>query len=135
MVKSMVYGIMIILQLKGLDENQQRLLRKKRHQIMKKTNLVRVTNGVYLFPFEKRIPTDEEFFGFQRIWELLNELDVEARYFATTEVKPELAATTHSKKNRVFGQGYFLVRPFKRELWIHRKNQTDTTDIEPLDSD
>jgi len=104
--------------LEELSESKRRLFRKKRQQLMKKINLVRIKNGVYLLPFEKRKPSINEIRVFEQIEDLIRESHVKARYFVASQVKPQTQMTVgplEELKKGIFSGGeiYFVLEPIK----------------------
>jgi len=117
----LVHGLMILTYLEELSESRRRLFRKKRHQLMKKINLIRIKNGVYLLPFENSKPSENELRAYEQIESLILEFNVKALYFAATRVKiqvcvdlPSVNADTRMSEFDPSGmESYFVVSPIK----------------------
>lgn len=119
----LVHGLMILANVKELSENKRRLFRKKRYQLMKKTNLKRIKNGVYLLPFENPKPSVNELWDYEQIESLMLEFNVKAQYFAATQVRigdcvtvPSFDDDTRISELGVHLSGietYFLLSPIK----------------------
>jgi len=84
---------------------------------MKKTSLERIKNGVYLLPFGNPEPSENEVRAFERIEDLIRELNVEATYFVATKVEPEhLAEEPRFENGRLDPSSanvYFVLKPIK----------------------
>jgi hypothetical protein len=80
----------MVVDMKELSESDNRLFRKKRRQVARRTNLKRLKNGVYLLPFENpRSPSSKEIYAFEQVEELMNDFDVKVSYFAASQVDVE----------------------------------------------
>jgi len=83
-----MYGLMVIIDLSDLRESGRRLFRKKRNQLMKRTNFHRIKNAVYFIPFKKFVPSGKEVEDFEQFWSLIRKFHVKALYFMISLVKP-----------------------------------------------
>lgn len=105
----LMHGLMIITNLKELSESNSRLFRKKRKQLMKKTNLKHVKNGVYLIPFENTEPSEGEIQVYEQNESLIRHFNVKASYFVATQVEIE-----HVIEGDTFPfQSYLVIKPIK----------------------
>lgn len=108
----MTYGLMMITDLKELDESKRRLFRKKREKLIRRTSLKRIKNGVYLIPFEKPVPSESEIQDYERVESLMREFQVKADHFFVTQVEePEHQAQL--SPNDIMSKLYFVLRPIK----------------------
>ena len=119
MAEQLEHGILITTSLKGLSESKSRLFRKKRVQLHKRTKLLfhKKVKGVYFYPFEKPIPSQEEIREFEIFVQLIREFNVTAIFFAGTFVNPFTSAEG-SKKHGILGVDlpsklYFVLDPIK----------------------
>lgn len=113
----MTYGLMIITDLTGLSEAESRLFRKKRKQLMKRTSLKKVKNGVYFIPCEKFVLSKNEVVDFEQIEGLIREFQVRASYFMVTQIEPEYLVEGDPFEDGRLDvsrmKNYFVLKPIK----------------------
>lgn len=115
----LVQGLLIVADLKEKSESDRRLFRKKRLQLEKKIGLIRLKNGVYLFPIvNPRKPSEGELRAFERIEDLMYEFATGVIYFVATQVKPENSVTGDPLEGGKLDMGkikcYFILNPIRK---------------------
>jgi hypothetical protein len=118
----LLHCLIIVVDLKGKEESEMRLFRKKRLQLERRTGLGSLKNGVYFFPIKNpRRFSSGEVEAFEQIDDLFKELDVKTRYFLATEVEAETLVADLSEYNATKApldtgkiKAYFVLRPIRK---------------------